>query len=194
MAFIGALVYLFFIAQYGLNGALDNFNKFVMDDTLKGYICFDEKIVFDITNGKSVCALRCSMDLACSSIIYYPDTGKCIGCTSFTGVNDPLQNNSVFYKRGFQYLGCYDDRPRILIEYNVQKSSSQSTENCVTRCRNQDASFSVTEYATECWCGTSVNFTIAEKVSESECSWSCSGNTSQKCGAASIGSLYRTGV
>jgi hypothetical protein len=113
MAFIGALVLLFFIAQYGLNGALDNFNKFVMDDTLKGYKCFDEKIVFDITNGKSVCALRCSMDLACSSIIYYPDTGKCIGCTSFTGVNDPLQNNSVFYKRGCKSIFVLNHLPLV---------------------------------------------------------------------------------
>jgi hypothetical protein len=92
------MIYFFFLLQFGLNRGLDKF-KFEMDDTFQGYKCLDEKITFEMTNGKSACALKCWMDLACSSMIYYPDTGKCTGCTSFTGVTDPSQNNSLFYKR-----------------------------------------------------------------------------------------------
>ncbi|XP_060551536.1 uncharacterized protein LOC132713088 [Ruditapes philippinarum] len=194
MGYSYILIYLFLIFHSFLHRSEGNF-KFYLADYLKGYKCLDENISFKMASSrsKSACAHRCWMDLTCSSIIYYPDTGNCTGCTSFTGVADLLQSNSVFYKkRGYQYIGCYNDKPRILADYNY--SPSQSTENCLALCRNKGLPFSMTEYANECWCGANVNFAITEKIPESRCNMTCVGNTSQKCGGSWSGNLYRTGV
>jgi hypothetical protein len=93
-----AMIWVFLMLQFGLNRGLDKF-QFEMDDTLQGFKCLDERKTFEMVSGKSACALRCLMDLVCSSMIYYPDTGNCTGCTSFTGETDPSQSNSVFYKK-----------------------------------------------------------------------------------------------
>ena len=93
------LIYTYFILLIGFLNTLNADNKFVKDETLKGYKCLDENIIFEMTRGKQACAIMCRMDLACLSIIYFPDSGKCTGCSSFTGVNDPSQTDSVFYKR-----------------------------------------------------------------------------------------------
>ena len=103
------LIYTCFILLIGLLNTLnaDNIsadNKFVKDETLKGYKCLDENVIFKMTRGKQACAIMCWMDLACSSIIYSPDSGKCTGCSSFTGANDPTQADSVFYKRACKLL------------------------------------------------------------------------------------------
>ena len=96
-----AIVLTYFIVLIRFLNALEDnkFKKFVKDETLNGYKCLDENIIFKMTRGIPECAIMCWMDLACSSIIYFPDSGKCTGCSSFTGVNDPAQTNSVFYIR-----------------------------------------------------------------------------------------------
>jgi hypothetical protein len=52
------------------------------------------------------------------------------------------------------------------------------------------------EYARECWCGNEIDLvgnqesTPAEVVSDSECSFACSGNSTEYCGAGVRQSLY----
>jgi hypothetical protein len=99
------MIWFFLMLQFGLNSGPDKF-MFEMDDTLQGFKYLDVRKTFEMVSGKSACALRCWMNLVCSSIIYYPDTGKCTGCYPFTGVTDPSQSNSLRYKRKCKSFSC----------------------------------------------------------------------------------------
>lgn len=87
----------------------------------------------------------------------------------------------------FTAKGCYPgtvNGERTLGLYNTA-SNDMTVEKCATFCA--DAEFFGLEYGRECYCGQS---NAATQVDSSECSFACSGNAAQKCGAGGRLSLY----
>ncbi|KAK4213647.1 WSC domain-containing protein [Rhypophila decipiens] len=85
------------------------------------------------------------------------------------------------------YEGCYKgtvNNERTLNLYNTA-SNDMTVQMCATFCA--DAEYFGLEYGRECYCGQT---NAASQVAESECSFACSGNISQKCGAGGRLSLY----
>ncbi|KAK4194459.1 WSC domain-containing protein [Triangularia verruculosa] len=76
------------------------------------------------------------------------------------------------------YLGCFvDEVPRVLPD-NLLGASDMTAEKCAAHCSNY--SYFGLEYGRECWCG---NSRPKNPAPATECSFPCSGNDSQLCGA-----------
>ncbi|KAK8167604.1 WSC domain-containing protein [Phyllosticta citribraziliensis] len=82
---------------------------------------------------------------------------------------------------GVVSLGCYVDNgnPHPL-PTQVYGNSSNTPALCASACRAAGFQFAGTQYSSECWCG---NTLPATNTSLSDCSMTCSGDSSQKCGA-----------
>ncbi|XP_052245586.1 multiple epidermal growth factor-like domains protein 10 [Dreissena polymorpha] len=77
------------------------------------------------------------------------------------------------------YMGCYEDsKNRILADYDYHSESNSPTE-CSNNCSHYK--FFGVEARTHCLCGNTLHSTT--KKPESECSFICSGDRSQICGA-----------
>lgn len=67
-------------------------------------------------------------------------------------------------------------------------------DRCLSQCSQYK--YAGVEYGRECWCGDTINFngTLApipgKNVSDTECSYTCPGNSSQFCGAGNRINLY----
>lgn len=90
-------------------------------------------------------------------------------------------------KEGWNVLGCYKDlypaNDRILQEIQPI-DDSLTVERCQTTCFVKGYKFSGVEDGRECWCGNGIQVPSANiAVSMSDCSKSCPGKKSQKCGA-----------
>ncbi|VBB73184.1 Putative protein of unknown function [Podospora comata] len=76
------------------------------------------------------------------------------------------------------YLGCFvDEGPRVLPN-NLLGASDMTAEKCAAHCSNY--SYFGLEYGRECWCG---NSKPKNPAPETDCSFPCSGDDSQLCGA-----------
>ncbi|KAK7562923.1 WSC domain-containing protein [Phyllosticta citricarpa] len=82
---------------------------------------------------------------------------------------------------GVVSLGCYVDtgNPHPL-PIQAYANSSNTPALCASACRAAGFQYAGTQYSAECWCGNSAP---ATNTSLSDCSMSCSGDASQKCGA-----------
>ncbi|KAK7521272.1 WSC domain-containing protein [Phyllosticta citriasiana] len=82
---------------------------------------------------------------------------------------------------GVVSLGCYVDtgNPHPL-PIQAYANSSNTPALCASACRAAGFQYAGTQYSTECWCGNSAP---ATNTSLSDCSMSCLGDASQKCGA-----------
>jgi len=70
--------------------------------------------------------------------------------------------------------------------------SSNTIQSCTTACSNAGYDLAGTEYAAECWCGSSIEAGGAPAPA-SECNMVCSGNPSQYCGGPNRLNLYKIG-
>ncbi|KAG8932421.1 hypothetical protein FRC02_001157 [Tulasnella sp. 418] len=92
----------------------------------------------------------------------------------------------------YQSLGCYTDAssPRTL---DVSSSSDNMTPTlCQSLCEAQALTYSGTEAGRECWCSNTAPTVRGTKVTDSQCSTTCSGDSSQTCGGSYRLSIYGT--
>jgi len=96
----------------------------------------------------------------------------------------------------FTYYSCVSEpSPGRLFTSQIENSVSMTIDRCLSACWNYQ--YAGVEYGRECWCGNTINFaassstgTPGENVSDTECDFSCPGNSSQFCGGNTRMSLY----
>ncbi|XP_060580598.1 uncharacterized protein LOC132737346 [Ruditapes philippinarum] len=87
-----------------------------------------------------------------------------------------------------RYLGCYvDSKSRILNEKSTN-NNQMTTASCIAFCKGHGLKYALTQYSKQCFCGNSL--TNVQKAPDSECSYACEGEKSEKCGGFWRGSLY----
>ncbi|KAE9375954.1 WSC-domain-containing protein [Stipitochalara longipes BDJ] len=93
---------------------------------------------------------------------------------------------------GYVYNGCYTEATgqRALTGY-AYYDDSMTVEKCAAAC-STFAWFGV-EYGRECYCGNSPNLGSVS-TSETECSFSCPGNSAETCGAGNRLNMYSAAV
>lgn len=88
------------------------------------------------------------------------------------------------------YQGCFQDYgSKGLTAYNW-KSDKMTIEMCRTGCQYLKYSLAAVENANQCFCGNS--WTGGAILPDTSCTSACTGNSTQKCGAPSISSVYNT--
>lgn len=106
------------------------------------------------------------------------------GQTCGAGGRINLYQNNLYAGRapatieGVPYFGCFVDQGARVLPDNLLGSDSMTTELCDAHC--SEYMYFGLEYGRECWCG---DITPKNLAPESECSFSCSGDNTQICGA-----------
>lgn len=92
----------------------------------------------------------------------------------------------------YSYLGCYTEGTsvRALGAASTANYTTMAIETCAAFCTPTYSLFGV-EYGGECWCAD-VFGTGAVSAPETDCSFSCAGNATEKCGAGNRLSVYTT--
>jgi len=93
--------------------------------------------------------------------------------------------------RPFVYTGCFEDlhSPNALTYRSSQNTQNMTVEKCVAECKGNGFRYAGLEYYGECYCGATVNGKQAS--SPSQCSFACTGNSSQVCGGNDRISVYQ---
>ncbi|KAK1756188.1 WSC domain-containing protein [Echria macrotheca] len=89
----------------------------------------------------------------------------------------------------FVYSGCFEDtgNPSALVWRTLLDQNNMTVEDCVATCKGNGYRYAGLAYYGVCYCGQTVN---GPQVDESQCSFPCSGNSSQTCGADRTLSVY----
>ncbi|KAK0709123.1 WSC domain-containing protein [Lasiosphaeria miniovina] len=90
----------------------------------------------------------------------------------------------------FAYSGCFTDSgsSNALTFRSPLDTQSMTVEKCTAECKGNGYRYAGLEYYGECFCGSAIG---GSAVPESKCSFSCTGNSTQKCGGSSIISVYQ---
>ncbi|KAJ9144046.1 WSC-domain-containing protein [Pleurostoma richardsiae] len=96
----------------------------------------------------------------------------------------------------FTYYGCVSEPSsgRIVPQLVADDTEDMTIETCLSLCWMYN--YAGVEYGSECWCGNALDFagytgaTPGANVSDSECSFTCPGNSSEYCGAGLRLSMY----
>ncbi|KAJ3190888.1 hypothetical protein HK101_008272 [Irineochytrium annulatum] len=103
----------------------------------------------------------------------------------------PVANQT--FPTGWSYAGCYTEGSfgRSLSGTQIQSIPAQSMTNelCATACFNAGYTIAGTEYAEQCYCGSDVRNGGA-LAPASDCSFKCTGNAGETCGAGGRLSVY----
>lgn len=81
--------------------------------------------------------------------------------------------------KNWNYLGCFADTSARVLQQRFT-SGVMTIESCLDTCQSNGYTYGGVEWAQECWCGHSLN---AVPLSFQQCSMTCSGNSSEYCGA-----------
>ncbi|KAK3940061.1 glyoxal oxidase-like protein [Diplogelasinospora grovesii] len=87
------------------------------------------------------------------------------------------------------YRGCWTDVGRTINEAAYTDDVGMTDESCISFCSSKGLQYAGTEYAQECYCGSSLAAT-AVQAPESDCSSPCKGNASEPCGGGSRLTLF----
>ncbi|KEI38605.1 uncharacterized protein L969DRAFT_62718 [Mixia osmundae IAM 14324] len=125
-----------------------------------------------------------------------PSTFNGVGYTGGvppTGANVTANQPSVVASAsGFKYIGCGMDGvngrslPNQLIS---DQSGSMTIEKCMAAAASSSYRYAGVEYARECWAG---NVTQPAQAPEGDCSFTCTGNSLEYCGAGNRLTLYNS--
>ncbi|TGO09080.1 hypothetical protein BTUL_0180g00130 [Botrytis tulipae] len=90
----------------------------------------------------------------------------------------------------FVYAGCFIDpsSPSALLFRTDLNSQNMTVEICVDFCKGNGYKYAGLEYYGECFCGASVG---GPQMSESNCSFPCTGDNTESCGGNDILSVYQ---
>ncbi|KAH8988288.1 copper radical oxidase [Lactarius hatsudake] len=97
---------------------------------------------------------------------------------------------------GWTSQGCYSDNVdggRALTSGGYVDATGMTVESCVNFCNGQNFIYAGIEYAQECYCGNIISHGSAS-VASSDCSFACTGDASEKCGAGNRLNLYWSGA
>ena len=94
---------------------------------------------------------------------------------------------------GWKYAGCYVDNINGRIMEGQQPDNDKLTiESCVSTCVKLGYTVAGAQYSKQCFCDNYVR-KEAPLADDKECSMSCSGDSSEKCGAPDRMSVYSEG-
>ncbi|TGO23411.1 hypothetical protein BPAE_0133g00090 [Botrytis paeoniae] len=90
----------------------------------------------------------------------------------------------------FVHAGCFIDpsSPSALLFRTDLNSQNMTVEICVDFCKGNGYKYAGLEYYGECFCGA---FVSGPQTSESNCSFPCTGDTTESCGGNDILSVYQ---
>jgi len=96
---------------------------------------------------------------------------------------------------GWAAVGCYKEGTtgRALTSASYTDTKNMTVENCVNFCNGQKYIYAGVEYAQECYCGNIIS-NGGTTASNSDCSFPCTGNASETCGAGNRLNLYWSGA
>ncbi|XP_048735098.2 IgGFc-binding protein-like [Ostrea edulis] len=80
------------------------------------------------------------------------------------------------------YLGCYEDRRVRLLDQQYMRVTKLTISSCKELCRKRGKKYAGVEHRNECFCGNTMK--KYPKKADRECSYPCSGNPKEKCGAS----------
>lgn len=92
------------------------------------------------------------------------------------------------------YQGCWTDSTssRALSGYSYSNATGMSIEMCASTCAQKGYSWMGSEYAAECYCGSSSGpGNGATKVADTDCAMRCAGDNSEWCGAGNRLTTYK---
>ncbi|KAH9958446.1 copper radical oxidase [Russula dissimulans] len=94
---------------------------------------------------------------------------------------------------GWTEVGCYTDNvaARTLTSAGYTDTTNMTVENCVNFCNNQKYSYAGVEYGQECYCGNVIS-NGGTSASDSDCSFPCTGDAYEDCGAGNRLNLYKS--
>ncbi|KIM99923.1 hypothetical protein OIDMADRAFT_55814 [Oidiodendron maius Zn] len=95
--------------------------------------------------------------------------------------NNILNRAAAEVISSYSYLGCYDDAETRILDAYRTTAADLSPELCLAICQSQSYSIFGVEFATECYCGSTVS-SLAPKNPEAACGSLCPGNTAFFCG------------
>ncbi|PVH75465.1 copper radical oxidase [Cadophora sp. DSE1049] len=91
------------------------------------------------------------------------------------------------------YQGCYSEGAnRALGGQMYANATGMTTESCIAFCDSKGAYFAGTEYSSECYCGNKIDSTSLLSPA-TDCSMTCSGNSTQTCGGPARLSVFWNG-
>ncbi|KAK3341705.1 glyoxal oxidase-like protein [Lasiosphaeria hispida] len=94
---------------------------------------------------------------------------------------------------GWTYRGCWvEGKTGRSLPHQLPDSTANTPGLCGSLCKAAGYSISGTEYGVQCFCGNAL-YNGAVKTTESQCSVSCPGDTTQKCGAGDRLSIVSDG-
>ncbi|RDB18582.1 hypothetical protein Hypma_000329 [Hypsizygus marmoreus] len=89
-------------------------------------------------------------------------------------------------------LGCWVDSPvNRTLHVAMGGSSTNTVETCLDACSAAGYPLGGVEFGSECFCGNAILYNYG--LSESGCSFSCSGNPDEICGGAGAINIYHNG-
>ncbi|KAL2134895.1 hypothetical protein VTI74DRAFT_10530 [Chaetomium olivicolor] len=95
---------------------------------------------------------------------------------------------------GWTYQGCWTEgKSGRLLPQQVPDPAGNTPALCASLCAQQGYTISGTEYSVQCFCGNAL-YNGGAKTAESDCSMSCPGDATQKCGAGDRLSIVSKGV
>ena len=89
------------------------------------------------------------------------------------------------------FSSCYTDsvQQRTLSGSVYTSGDSMTQESCIVYCSNLNYGYAGTEYAGECYCGSSIQST-GQTASLADCNMGCNGNNTEACGGPNRMSLF----
>jgi hypothetical protein len=93
----------------------------------------------------------------------------------------------------WSYQGCWiDGKQGRILPHQVPDSQTNSPASCASACAAAGYTISGTEYSVQCFCGNAI-YNGGVKTAESDCSATCPGDPTQKCGAGDRLSIVSKG-
>lgn len=90
-----------------------------------------------------------------------------------------------------ELLGCFKDSNKPFdLDGFLERSSSNTPESCVAKCRAKGFAFAGVQYGQSCLCGNS----YGKQGKSTACNMKCTGDGSKICGGLYCNSVYGTGV
>ena len=109
--------------------------------------------------------------------------------SSTTAASAPTSTSSRPTISGGTYLGCISETNPRALNADSNSANTQTLEICAQRARDKNYRYFGLEYSSECWLDDVIN-SASQTVDDTKCKMPCSGNASQKCGGASVLSLF----
>lgn len=93
---------------------------------------------------------------------------------------------------GFIALGCFSDSSSRTLGTFAYSGPANSPSQCTQTCQSKGFKYAGVEYGSECWCDNFIsNDGAKEDSSQTGCSMTCSGDSTQKCGGANKLNIYQ---